>query len=256
MSPLKQKMACDDKGSSGYSRSPIEDSPLIDLLALAGLEDSLNLERGDIFTGSSSSRSARRWLYEEFAKCSGTGTQKLQEAKEQQNIVGRKKQESRGHSLNLVRNRSVETAKPTGTRSGKALNGVIYYPSPVTYEWSVTGPYVQLELTLTRLNRLFENAKFSGALLELVSPGRLGNKQEWKLTVRIHAASSGAAIKVNETLSSMNFEEESMFPIFCDGWTAIQSEWKSKAPPCHLPLNVYGSPLTKTQENGTPNLTN
>jgi len=67
--------------------------------------------------------------------------------------------------------------------------------------------------------------------LALVNLGVLGKKQAYKVIVRIPGANFGAATRVKNMLSAMNFEEVSILRTYYDGQTVTPSEWKLKGHP-------------------------
>lgn len=124
---------------------------------------------------------------------------------------------------------------------------------PPRYEFVVIGPFEQLVLIIHEQDQWRENVLYSGAKLDLESPGVLGKKPEWKLTAKIPERSFGTVTKWRRMLSSMSFEEELTLPISCAGSTVIQSEWRSKAPVVPWLQGSSGSPPISVQTNGILN---
>lgn len=154
------------------------------------------------------------------------------------------------HNLSWAPNRSSATQNETGTESGTTPSKVNYlaYQHPSVY--LITGLSEQSAKTMYNQLRKTEVFTFSGVRLELGKVAVLGKRREWMLTLRLPLLNSGMATKVSGTLSVMNFEEISRCPTSCDGWTGIQSLWKSKAPLQFSPQQSSGSPPIYTPELG------
>jgi len=166
---------------------------------------------------------------------------------------GRKTPELKAPSSSLAFDPLLETADLTGNPFGPPPSPEIWTPSPPRYEFVVIGPFEQLVLIIHEQDQWRENALYSGAKLDLESPGVLGKKPEWKLTAKIPERSFGTVTKWRRMLSSMSFEEELTLPISCAGSTVIQSEWRSKAPVVPWLQGSSGSPPISVQTNGILN---
>lgn len=141
----------------------------------------------------------------------------------------------------------------------KSEIGILYgrkpYPETMLpflpiYEYAVTQPSRESARTTWFRFRWSEPVQFFGVQLVLEKAVELGKKQGWKLILRIPIRSFGADTSVRDTLSSMNFEEESISVTCYDGWIGTRSEWKLKDPVSHLGLTNIGSLAISTQENG------
>lgn len=120
------------------------------------------------------------------------------------------------------------THRRTGIKFGLQLAPETSKLSLVVLEYVLTTPFVQYPLTMHNVARWCEYASLSGEIRGLGNPVKLGKMRAKTVILKIHAPSSGTAIKVNQMLSSMNFVEISPSVTFYVGWTVTQSEWKSK----------------------------
>jgi len=148
---------------------------------------------------------------------------------------------------NGVQNPFVETAVPTGSTYGPPPSPEISIPSLQTFEWFLIGPFEVLGRTSWRLGiylltigLLFEKYSYFGAERVLENREEPGTKPGWTLIVRIPGPNSGMDTRVRKVLLSMNFEEESMLPIYCGGVIGIRSVWKLKDPADHWRLKESG----------------
>lgn len=177
-------------------------------------------------------------------------------------MSGRKTPESKVPALNSVSSPFKETVPKIGKKSGTRLNPEQSNRFQLMFEFDgkvtlmlVIIPCVEYAETIRDLLQWNVSYTFSGVQQGLVNQEEPGKRLVWKLTQRIPARSFGAVIKVKNMLSSMNFEEESTFPIFCDGWIGIQSSWKQRDPQCVCVPKLSGSPRTSIRGCGIPNLT-
>jgi hypothetical protein len=155
-------------------------------------------------------------------------TGKLLAAKQQKNMCGNKTLPSMEHDLNWGGDLCSEIEKMIGMQSEQRQKVEIYDPSQVMFSFAITFHYEPL-LRITLRQLLWrDNVMFSGDALEVVRVEEPGQRQEWKLTLRIREPNGGVVTKVKKMLLLMNFEEESTSPTYLDGWTDIQSVWKQK----------------------------
>lgn len=152
-------------------------------------------------------------------------------------IVRRKKLVLQEPNSSSDRSLSPETRRLNGSPYGKILNILTLGPPPspetttsypLTYEWSIIGPFGLLALILQRLEEWNVNVWSSGERQVVENLDVPGKKLVWKLILRIPVQSFGAVMMAKKMLSSMNFEEALTFPIFYDGRTDIRSEWNLK----------------------------
>jgi len=143
-------------------------------------------------------------------------------------IARKKRQPLKELSLNMERNPFPEMLRSNGSLYGPPPSPEIYQEFPQMYVWSIIGPLEPLVQIIQEQQEWSVNAWCSGEKLELAKVDVHGMKLAWMLTAKIPARNSGTVIKMKKTLLSMNFEEESTYPICYDGWTDIRSEWKLK----------------------------
>jgi len=130
--------------------------------------------------------------------------------------------------LNSDNNLFNETQRQTGIEYvywHLPANSIRY---PVTFTFDITRisiVYVQIISSRVLSSGLVESTGVQLAVERVTGPG-------WRLRqpliVKIRAPSFGVAMWINRTLSLMNLEEQSTWPIFSDGSTNIQSEWKPR----------------------------
>jgi len=245
----------EDKEFTGYSQSPTLTGPRISRRESLGSEDNWNpAQTPDTFTGKSLWAAARRNLSGEFKRSlEEPVTPNLADQKPRPRMFGRKTPESKEPSLNLEKSPSSETAPQIGTLFGNQHSEETSCPFLQTFEFIVIG---LSELSaLTTLNQLkwSELAMFSLVQLGLGSHDALGANPEWRLSVKIPTANSGAVTVVNQELSSMNFVVESMSHTYSAGLIVTRATWKSKDQVSHYVQNPFGLHPTWMLINGIPN---
>ena len=253
------KMQCktEDKESTGCSPFPTMTGPPVSRRESLGSEDSWNeAQTPSTFTGRLLWPSLQRAAWLASRESSEDPAMPNSPVPEQQpNTSGRMTPELMVPNLNLETEPSTETIQPTGTPSGDVQYVGISWPSQETYVFDIIehcGPSQQ-----TTLNQLLwsELVTYSSVQLEQVNQNLLGNRQVYKLTVKIPTQNSGAVTVVKKTLSSMNFVAESMSRTYYDGLIVIRSTWKSKE---QVPLYLhepFGLRPMWILNNGIPTLT-
>ena len=155
-------------------------------------------------------------------------TGKLLAAKQQKNTSGKKILQSMEHDLNWGEDLCSEIEKMIGTQSETRQKVETYEPSQVMFTFVITFQFEPLLRIALRQLLWKDNVMYSGDALEVERVEEPGKRQEWKLTLKIREPNGGAVTKVKKMWLLMNFEEESTFPTYSDGWTDIQSVWKQK----------------------------
>uniref|UniRef100_A0A345MQ23 Rep protein n=1 Tax=Cressdnaviricota sp. TaxID=2748378 RepID=A0A345MQ23_9VIRU len=220
---------------SGFSPSllPLGVHPLPSPTGSNGLKDRKKSESRDSSTGSSSAGTAHDSHYEvpsSFGPPPRTWNPVAQ--LQQTPTSGKKKQESMDHSSSSDSSPTTRRSKLIGKWFGKPPLKAGCWRSQQVSEFNIIGPCELLLVTIRPVSRLLENAMCSGVNLVLESQDARGKKQGSSLTLKVQGLSSGMVIKVNQVLSSMNFEAVSTSPICCDGSTGTLFVWRSKARPC------------------------
>lgn len=206
-------------------------------------------------TGSLSSTSPERGLFDPFESCLGHTISNSPDPRLQKTMFGRKLLESMERNLNLGCDLDNEPVRLIGRPCGSPPVKEELPIFPQTSAFVVT-----LHCEPSARHMLFRLAcnewlMSIGAELVLASREELGEKPVWTLTLKIRALNSGVDTKVREMLSLMSFEEESTFPICLDGWIDTQSGWRSKAQVCPCVLKEFGSPQMFIPRNGGPTWT-
>jgi len=191
--------------------------------------DSLSAETVVSDTTSSWSPSPRRRLYDRLNQLleSPQPISNQQDQLLQTTMFGRRTPELANH-FNLDLNPFKETQKQTGIEFVISHLPDKWMMSPVKYTFDITATFKEFEWTRFNLFPWNDLQPYSGVLLEPANPDEPGKKPEDPLTAKIHVQSFGVAIMVSKTLSSMNFEEQSIYPTYSDGWIVILSGWKLK----------------------------
>jgi len=263
---LEDQQDSDDKECSGSSPSPT----LTQRVPISSWEQSVRESFGAVDNGKkgkqvidttkSVSLLPRRSLLSQLKQSSVKESMpSLPKAKPPLPIAPKKKVEMVSLSiseLDRLIERSVEKSnsrsRQTGSPSGLQRSSVTSWLSPHQYEWLVIVPYEESVPTFQFLCRLNDKLSCFGVVQVLANHVVLGMKQEICATLSAHGVSFGTAIKARRKLLSMSFEEVSTLDTSFDGWTAIQSVWKSKALPDLCLPKESGSPPTLTPERGTP----
>jgi len=152
--------------------------------------------------------------------------------------------------LNLGPALSDAIHRPTGRLLNNRPLQANSIQSPLTYLFDIIGPSRRsLRIIASRL--LWNDDVYaSGAQLVLVSREPLGNLEGKTHILKIREVNSGVDTPINALLSLMNLEEESTYPTFYDGRTAIRSVWRLKdLQDLSVPNNLF-SPATFLPENG------
>lgn len=127
----------------------------------------------------------------------------------------------------------------------------MYQEYRATSLFVITGISEELAWTIYNQLQSTELFQYFGVELGLGSRVGHGKKQESRLTLRTRKRNSGAVIKVIVTLLWMNFEEESVSPIYLDGSTATRSLWRLKEGHAYLAPNGSGLLPMQILETGT-----
>lgn len=120
------------------------------------------------------------------------------------------------------------TAQQIGMLSGQLHGSERLTISPQISVFGVILRLRESEWIILFLCELTAFVMSSGARLELERVGGPGMKAGTWLTLRILAPSGGAATRVSQMLSSMNFEARSESPTSFGGWTATLSVWRQR----------------------------
>lgn len=153
---------------------------------------------------------------------------------------------------NSDRNRLELMRLPIGRLFGKVQRGEISPLFPHELGWYLIAPSERLLPLMTALLESNEAAWSIGAPQGQESQDELGMKQVWMLIVKIQEANFGAAIKLNNLLSSMNFEAVSTFPTFSGGPTGTLCVLKSRGRAYLSLLVEFGLLLTSIPDYGIP----
>ena len=191
------------------------------------LKDKPKLELGDIYTGNSLlplvelSDEEQLNLYLDIPVTPSPPAHLLPMI-----MSGKKIQELQGVSLFSEQEPSVEMFQRTGTGFGSQPLADDLVISPPTYEFVVIG--LSKKFLQTTHSRLLGNvvSTCSGVSLGAERVGEPGRRPEFWLTVKIQEQNSGVVTLVRNTLSSMSFEEGSIYRTSSDGQTDIRSSWR------------------------------
>lgn len=238
------------KESFGSLPSLTMDSPPGSPLALSTLGGNSRTVTPGSSTGSSSSTVPESSPFDPFASSLGHGIMNSPGQRLRKSTFGRKLLESKEHNSNSAIDPFDATVPTTGSLFGPPPSPEILAVFPRTCEYVVTlhcepsarSFYFQLAWS--------ELVTSTGAELELASLEKPGTTPVWKVTLRIQEQNSGVAIAVRRMLSSMNFVEESIYPMSCGGWIDTRFELKSRDLVCPCVLRTSGSLVTLTHPNG------
>lgn len=217
-----------------------------------GSRANLNLLSPASSTGSYWSPSPRRNLWPRSATSSAPSTPSSPALRLPQNMYGRMTPRYPTPASSLAASPFAEIQNWTGNQFGPTLNQAILNRFLRQYVFRVIAPSELLHQIMEELSRWIELAMCTGAELALVNPDLPGNLPDQMLIVRIPDPSFGTVTKVNQTLSSMNFEEVSTLPICCVGSIDIHAVWKLKDLRNLWLPQISGSPQTWTQDFGIP----
>lgn len=164
---------------------------------------------------------------------------------------GRKKRELQGLSSSSELSRSNAIKRKTGTLSENKPKKVTFKPFRPTYTYVVITSSEESHQIVQGALQSLGRATFIGEEAERESHDEHGTKLDWTLTVKIPEPNGGMVTKAKRMLLSMNFVVTSESRTYSDGLTAIQFEWRLKAPayPCWRPN--YGLLRTSILEPGT-----
>jgi len=153
--------------------------------------------------------------------------------------------------LNSELNRLEETQATTGTLLNSTPSKERLISCPPIFLFVITTP--SRALARTTVNRLLLNeyVKSSMGRLALESRAGLGTKLVWMHSAKILVANFGVATEIKSMLLSMNFEEESTFPISSGGRIVTRSSWRLKDPLETSKPRTSGLPVISTPEIGT-----
>jgi hypothetical protein len=165
-------------------------------------------------------------------------------------MFGRRLQESKEPNLKSERNPFEEMKEETGNKFGSVRLPGISEPFLPIFEYVVIVHSKRSAKTTYNQLRWSAPVQFYGVQLVWESQGGLGMKLECKLILRIHERSSGVDMEVRNTLLSMNLEEESILPIYYDGWIGIQCVWKLKEEVSHCSQPDSGLRRTSIPDSG------
>jgi len=166
------------------------------LKELCGVVARERSELGALTIGRSSLRSKAKKALLKSLESVDQGTTNCPDPKQPRYMSGKKRPALPTPSLNMEQNQSEETPPWTGSPSGLPQSPEIWQPSPQMSEWSITGPYSQLEQIMTAPSLLYELVSCFGDLPRLVNLAGPGKKQRWVLILKIRERSSGVDIKV------------------------------------------------------------
>ncbi|AMB42992.1 hypothetical protein [Circovirus-like genome DCCV-13] len=143
-------------------------------------------------------------------------------------MFGRKTPRWTEQDLKWVNDLTEEMSKPTGSEYGNPLLQGTFCPSKQVFVFNITAHSVQY--ALTTLNQLLLNVESLSFMDLQVLENREepGKKPVGLLILKIREANFGMDTQIRRMLYLMNFEEESIFPIYCDGLIATQYSLKSR----------------------------
>lgn len=230
------------RGSSGYSPSPITDSPPTSPCPAHGSRDSLSSGSPVSSIGRSSLRSFARRLLEGSGTASDPIIVSSREATPQPSTYGRMTPLLMEPDSNWGSSPSTVQTLSNGSRFGNSPRPDLSNQSPHPYVFKVTVHSVQLRATMLSQLALIDQLWSTGVLLELENQDVLGKKRVWTLSLKIPAQSFFAVIKVRHVLSWMSLEEVSTSDICLGGSIVTLSMWKSKEAQRFLKRNLGGLP--------------
>lgn len=242
-SPVLQDLLCEDRAATGCSQFPIIVSSPGSLTESSGLEDSSSEESQASSIGNSFLDSQPNNPFDVSKQSlEPISMQNLPSVKQQRTMSGKIKLRYKVPDSNLARKHSNDPARQTGNECGILQSPVTSLLSQPPFEFLIMGLSERLSKTI--FNRILkcDVYRFSGARLELGKVAVRGTRRVFQLILRLPLLNSGTGTKVSQMLLSMNFEELSKCPTFCDGWIGTRSLWKSKVLPPAYVANDSGSP--------------
>lgn len=169
----------------------------------------------------------------------------------QESTSGKKKHVWKEPSLNSELSRSGAIRRQTGRQSSVLLRNL---GSPISHRIFTFVIIFQSGESLKKMLLhllLKEQSLFTGETLELGKVIKRGKKQVLELTLKTLILNGGMVTEVSNTLSLMNFEEQSRSVTYLDGSINTLFSWKEKVEPPILSPPGSGSPPTSTQDSGT-----
>lgn len=152
--------------------------------------------------------------------------------------------------LNLGPALSNAIHQPTGTSLNNRPLRENSIQSPLIYLYDIIVPSRRSARIIASQLLWNDDVYASGAQLVLVSREPLGNLEGKTHMLKIREANSGVDTAINALLSLMNLEEESTYPTFYDGRTAIRSQWRLKdLQDLSVPSSLYSRAISHP-ENG------
>jgi len=238
------------KDATGYLRSrPTSSLPTCPPVSPI-LGASSNKAKEDSFTGKLLSVASDLEDLHGYEKPSDPFMPSFRDRRQPTSTFGKKIQGLKERSLKSEANPFEETKEEIGNKFGNMRLPGISEPFLPIFEYVVIVHSKKSAKTTFNQLRWSAPVQFYGVQLAWESQGGLGMKLECKLILRIHERSSGVDMEVRSTLLSMNFEEESILPIYYDGWIGIRCEWKLKEEVSHCLQRDSGLRRTSIPDSG------